>query len=152
MAITVNITQPAKGAPPADYRDTISATRVALPRPDISAAPVRRFVSIACTADADHARRDFWRIAHDTGDAARFDRFRDPDCHTAFALPHERAAGVALNWLSHLQSHDADRAGLWSLWASMTLDEKRAWARRRRYLVHGLLQAAAAYTAARNAI
>lgn len=151
MAIAANITTTATTAP-ADYRDTIAAARVALPRPDISAAPVRRFVSIACTADADHARRDFWRIAHDTGDAARFDRFRDPDCHTAFALPHERAAGVALNWLSHLQGHDGRRSGKWADWSSMTRDEKCAWARRRRYLLGGLIRAAAAYTAARNAI
>ena len=152
MAIAFNITTTTKAAPPADYRDTIAAARVALPRPDVSAAPVRRFVSVACTAEAEHARIDFWRIANTSGDAIRFDRFRDPDCHTAFALPHERAAAIALNWLSHLQAHDADRHGKWSSWSSMTRNEKCAWARRRRYLVHGLIRAAAAYTAARNAI
>lgn len=154
MANAVNITTAAQAPHGAciDYRYAIAAARTPLPRPDDSGEPLRRFVAVACTADAVHACSDFWRIVHDSGDAVRFDRFRDPDCHTPYAFRHEVLAGVALNWLSHLQSHDADRRGQWSLWPSMTLDEKRAWVRRRRYLVHGFLKAAAAYTAARNAI
>ena len=154
MATAVNITTTAQAPHGAclDYRYSIMAARTPLPRPDISAAPIRRFVAAACTADAKHARNDFWRIVNTSGDAIRFDRHLDPDCYAAFSFPHERAAGVALNWLSHLQGHDAGRRGQWSLWASMKLDEKRAWVRRRRYLVHGLIKAAAAYTAARNAI
>lgn len=154
MATNFNITTTAQAPHGAciDYRYAITAARVPLPRADVSGGPVRHLVAVACTADAVHACSDFWRIVHASGDAVRFDRFRDPDCHIPYAFRHEVLAGVALNWLSHLQTHDTDRRGQWSLWASMTLDEKRAWARRRRYLVHGLLTAAAAYTAARNAI
>lgn len=154
MAIAVNITTAAQAPHGAciDYRDAIMAARTPLPRPDVLGAPIRRLVAVACTADAVHASSDFWRIVNASGDAIRFDRFRDPDCHTPYAFRHEALAGVALNWLSHLQGHDSNRRGKWSLWASMTLDEKRAWVRRRRHLVHGLLKAAKAYTAARNAI
>jgi hypothetical protein len=154
MATTVSITTTAQAPQSAclDYRDAIKAARVTCPRPDVAGAPLRRYVAMACEADTKHARNDFWRIVVASGDAVRFDRFLDPDCHTPYQFSHETRAGTALVWLSHLQGHDAQRHGLWAVWSSMTQDGKRAWVRRRRYLLRGLLKAAAAYTAARNAI
>lgn len=73
MANAVNITTIAQAPHGAclDYRYAITAARTPLPRPDVSGEPIRRFVAVACTADAVHACSDFWRIVHDSGDAAR---------------------------------------------------------------------------------
>ncbi len=89
---------------------------------------------------------------HAIGAAALIDRHEEPDVDATFRLPHEARAGEALGWLSHMQAHDNDRHGLWSRWAVMSRDEKRAWLARRREILHGLIRAAHAYRRARSVV
>jgi hypothetical protein len=155
MATSFNITLTADAdglraaAAAIGIRPTIKAARVAMPYPDVKAAPLRRFVSIACTMEVQHAKADFWRLAHELKAASLFDSHVEPDADTGFRLPHEARAGEALIWLSHLQAHDSDRHGPWSRWGYLSLEGKRRWMQERRRILHGLLKAAAAYRAAR---
>jgi hypothetical protein len=130
---------------------TIRAARVTLPYPDVKAAPVRRFVSIACTAEVKHAEADARRPACDLSAGGYFDP-RNGCTPADFHMPHETRAGVALVWLTHLQTHDSDRRGPWSRWERWDHASKAEWLQRRRYLVHGLIAAANAYRAARASL
>lgn len=152
MATHHAITAATIAAPPAGgVYAVIKAARTALPSHTLTGVPLRRFVSAVCTAEVEHARNDFWHIVHRISAAARFDRFRDPDCDAQFRLSHEVRAAAALNWLSHLQTHDSDRHGPWARWQSMSYSDRCAWVRRRRYLLGGLIRAFHGYTAARGA-
>src|SRR5688572_1779525 len=127
MATSVNITASVDrdslraAASSIGIRAAIKGARVAMPYPDVKAAPVRRFVSIACTAETEHAKADFWRLVHLLGAAPCFDHRDEPNADAGFRLPHEARAGEALVWLSHLQAHDSGgRHGAWSRWAIMS--------------------------------
>jgi hypothetical protein len=48
---------------PGGVRAIIRAARAPLPGPDLSAEPVRAFVTRTCTAEIEHAEADFWWIA-----------------------------------------------------------------------------------------
>jgi len=133
-----------------DYRDLIKAARTALPSHELAGVPIRRFVSAVCTAEVEHARRDFALIVSRLNAGALF--YDDSDAHARYRLPHEVHAGAALVWLSHLQAHDGDRHGPWARWNTMDGEARRWWVRRRRELLHGLMRAAAAYRAARAAL
>ncbi len=158
MATSFNITLPADAdglraaAAAIGIRPAIKAARTAMPYPDVTAAPLRRFVSIACTMEVQYAKADFWRLTHELNAAACFDARVEPDADTGFRLPHEARAGEALIWLSHLQAHDSDRHGPWSRWGHLSTEGKRRWLRERRRILRGLLKAAAAYRAARASI
>ena len=52
--------------------------------------------------------------------------------------------------MSRLQSDDGDRRGSSARYDGMSIDGKREWCRRRRYLLAGLLRAVTAYKAARD--
>ena len=133
-------------------RAAIKAARQPRPYPDVKAAPVRRFVSIACTMEVQHAKADFDRLVTAMGAASAFDAEFEWYADAAFRLPHEARAGEALIWLSHLQTHDSDRHGPWERWSRMAPEGRSEWLARRRTLLHGLIRAAAAYRAARASI
>jgi hypothetical protein len=130
--------------------DRIMARRTILPSHELERVPVRRFVSAVCTAEVEHANREFQRITADLHASAVF--YDDPGAEARFRLPHEARAGEALVWLSHLQAHDRDRRGPWASWNTMRHHERVRWLATRRKLLHGLIRAAAAYTAARAAL
>lgn len=152
MATHQPITAASIAVPPAGgINAVIRAARTALPSHTLAGVPLRRYVSAVCTAEVEHARDDFWHIVHRINAVGLFDRWRDPDCDSPFRLSHEVRAAAALNWLSHLQTHDSNRHGPWERWSRWTRDERIAWLRRRRYLLGGLIRAFRAYTAARAA-
>lgn len=83
-----------------------------------------------------------------------FDRNEDPRCEERGQYPHEARAGVALVWLSHLQTHESEKrspfdARPWRLWSPAA---RKAWLGRRRYLWTGFLKAVRAYRDARAPI
>ena len=114
--------------------------------------PVRPGLLLACQAETEHARAQFWRLAYKMGLAAAFDRWLEPDSHMGALLEHERAAGWVLNVLSHLQTEE------WLIGESLAqglLRADRAYMRalfaRRLKLKLAFRQAAASYRAARKA-
>jgi hypothetical protein len=149
MATVQSITSTAT---PDGIHAAIKAARTPLPSHTLEGAPVRRSVAEICTAEVKHARNDFWTIVHRLNAASLFDRHRDPDCDVAFRLPHEAHAAAALNWLSHLGTHDSDRRGLWARWERWDREGRIAWLRRRRELLHGLLRQVGRYQEARRLI
>ena len=141
---------------PRDYSDAIRAGRKPLPSHDLTDVPVRKFVASACQAEVTHAANDFWQVVD--GINARGLFYGETGAEAGFRFSHEGRAGEALVWLSHLQGHDNDRHGpsllrdfleRWNRWDRA---RKAEWLQRRRYLVHGLIRAAAAYRAARAAL
>lgn len=141
---------------PRDYRDAIRAGRKPLPTHALTDVPVRRFVASVCQAEVTHASNDFWQVVD--GINARGLFYGETGADAGFRFPHEARAGEALLWLSHLQSHDNGRHGpsmvrdfleRWNRWDRAA---KAEWLKRRRYLVHGLIRAAAAYRAARASL
>jgi len=158
MATATNTTNPSEtaalrvAASTIGIRAAIKAARQPRPYPDVKAAPVRRFVSIACTMEVQHAKSDFDRLVSAMGATGAFDAEFERHADVAFRLPHEARAGEALLWLSHLQAHDSDRRGPWERWSRMSPEGKSNWLARRRTLLHGLIRAAAAYRAARASI
>jgi hypothetical protein len=141
---------------PRDYRDAICTGRKPLPSHELTDVPVRKFVASVCTAEVTHAANDFWQVVD--GINARGLFYGEKGSDAAFRFPHEARAGEALVWLSHLQGHDNDRHGpslvrdfleRWNRWDRTA---KAEWLQRRRYLVHGLIRAAAAYRAARASL
>ncbi len=157
IASTQTPAQPAAVIPfPRDYRDAIRAGRKPLPSHEVTDVPVRRFVASVCQAEVNHAVDDFWQVVD--GINARGLFYGEAGADAEFRFPHEARAGEALMWLSHLQGHDNNRHGpsivrdfleRWNRWDRA---RKAEWLQRRRYLVHGLIRAAAAYRAARAAL
>ncbi len=114
---------------------------------------MRKWALASCEAELEHARAEFWRLAHEIELAGAFDRYLDPDCHAGAMLDHERAAARVLNHLSHLQTEE------WLIGESlaqglMRTDRPymRALFARRCTLARGFRQAVAGYRAARAAI
>jgi hypothetical protein len=157
IAPTQALAQPAAVIPfPRDYRDAIRAGRKPLPSHELTDVPVRKFVASVCQAEINHAVDDFWQVVD--GINARGLFYGETGADAGFRFPHEARAGEALVWLSHLQAHDNDRHGpslirdfleRWNRWDRA---RKAEWLQRRRYLVHGLIRAAAAYRAARASL
>lgn len=134
------------------YRVAIREARTPLQASDFASTPLRRFVANVCTAEVQHADAQFWQLARACGADAVIDRFETPDIAATYRLPHERCAGRALVWLSHLQTHDSQRRGPWECWTVFSRPRKAQWLRRRRELLHGLLRAVGDYRAARGAL
>jgi hypothetical protein len=86
--------------------DCIRRARTIAHVPDAPVPATRAWALEACLADVEHAQQEFWTLAHRFRIAHAFDRYLVPTCHLATAHPHERQAGVVLNWLSHLQAEE----------------------------------------------
>lgn len=132
--------------------ELIRRERRPLPAHDLDGVNARQWALAVCGAEVAHRERDFGRVCGVLG--LSFDRYDEPDCMQRGQFAHEAHAGAALNWLSHLQTHDSDRRGPWACvrWDVWTTDEKRHWLKRRRQLVHGFLQQIDKYKAARREI
>jgi hypothetical protein len=137
---------------PRDYRDAIRAGRKPLPSHALTDVPVRRLVASVCQAEVNHSQNDFWQVVDGINTRGLY--YGETGADASFRFPHEARAGEALVWLSHLQGHDNDRHGpslvrdrleRWNRWGHVCRAE---WRQRRRYLLHGLIRAAAAYRAA----
>ena len=97
-------------------------------------------------AEAGHCETEFWRLAHRLGVAHAFDRFLVPTSHLGATHGHERKAGTALNWLSHLQAEERLIAD--SIAMGMLRSDRpyvAALFRRRRDLKRGLRQVVTDY-------
>ncbi len=134
---------------PATADDLIRRERRPLPPHDLDGVNYRRWAAAVCQAEVDHADADFWRVVHRHKYAITIDRFREPDAAAAYRVAHEAHAGAALNWLSHLQTHDSDRHGPWARWNRWDYGHRVWWVLRRRTLVHGWLRCMRAYHQAR---
>ncbi len=132
--------------------DLIRRERKPLPPHDLVGCNYRAWAAAVLQAEVDHRDRDFTRVEAKLG--ISLDRWADPCLVQMGQFRHEARAGEALVWLSHLQTHDSDRHGPWARvrWAVWGVEEKRAWVRRRRYLLRGFIRAVEAYRAARAEI
>ncbi len=128
--------------------ELIRRERRPLPAHDLDGVNCRQWALAVCGAEVKHRASDFLRVEVKNGWS--FDRWNHPDAEQMGQFDHECHAGAVLNWLSHLQSHDEARRGKWAMWAGWNRDERIAWLRRRRYLVHGFLRQIAKYKAARR--
>lgn len=131
----------------------IHRDRRPLPSHCLDGVSYRKWMAAVLHAELKHATDDAWRCIHALGLGLLFNGQFDRDGEVAqFRFPHEREAGVAAVWLLHLQTHDSDRYGVWERWTTWTYDERVAWCRRRRELLHGWLRACRHYQSARQAV
>lgn len=132
--------------------EAIRRERQPLPAHDLDAVNYRTWAAAVCQAEVAHRDRDWSRAVHALNLHLCFDRFREPYCVEVGQFSHECHAGAALNWLSHLQTHDSKRRGPWSDWGIYSREEKVEWLNRRRHLVHGFLRQVRRYKAARASL
>jgi hypothetical protein len=137
--------------PPLPALERIRRARTIAHVPDAPVPVTRAWALEACLIDVEHAQHEFWALAHRFHVAHAFDRFLVPTCHLATAHPHERQAGVVLNWLSHLQAeeHEIGRSIALGQLRTNRAFMRAALARRRR-LKRGWAMVLARYLALRR--
>ncbi len=128
--------------------EAIRRERRPLPAHDLDGNNHRAWASAVCQAEVNHRGADYLR-------ACSHLRITLDDSiygEEVGQFAHECHAGAALNWMSHLQTHDGDRHGPWSSWAIWTREQRIEWLQRRRHLLHGFLRQVRKYRAARAII
>jgi hypothetical protein len=130
----------------------VLAERTALPSHDLDTPDLRRWAIAACTAELKHAELDTLGLVARHTLGAVIDNCSDPDWHAEFRLPHEHAAGLVLNWASHLRTQEGFITGPWSRWHLNDRAGRLELLATRRRLKRGFLAAVANYRAARRAI
>lgn len=132
--------------------DLIRRERQPLPAHSLDGVNYRAWAVAVCGAEVDHRNRDFARVERLL--RYDFDRWTEPTCVELGQFPHEAHAADALNWLSHLQTHESQRRAAWDclpfdLW---TAKRRADWLARRRVLWAGFVRQVEKYRAARVAI
>lgn len=132
--------------------ELIRRERRPLPRHDADGVNYRAWAAAVCNAEVAHRAADFARVERALG--FNFDRWTEPTCETWGQFPHEAFAGDAINWLSHLQTHESLRRAPWDClpWREWTAERRAAWLARRRVLWAGFVRQVERYRAARVAV
>ncbi len=132
--------------------ELIRRERQPLPRHDLNGCSDRGWAAAVCTAEVAHRAADFARVERLLGFS--FDRWAEPACVEIGQFPHECHAAAALNWLSHLQTHESNRRAAWDClpWDLWTAKRRADWLTKRRELWAGFVRQVDRYRAARVAI
>jgi len=130
----------------------IALHRRPLPSRELTGQSFRAWAVAVLHAEVQHRTRDFARIEREQ--RLSFDRNEDPRCEERGQFPHEAKAGVALIWLTHLQTHESEKRCAFDVkaWREWAPADRKAWLARRRYLWAGFLKAVRAYRDARAVI
>jgi len=132
--------------------ELIRRERQPLPRHDLDGCNYRAWAVSVCTAEVRHREADYMRVEALLG--IHTDRWAFPNDPERGQFPHEAHAADALNWLSHLQTHESDRRAAWDclpfdLW---TKKRRADWLAKRRVLWAGFVRQVERYRAARVAL
>lgn len=126
----------------------IRRERRPLPCHDLHTEHYRQWAKAVLEAEDRHAVDDSWRCIRRSKGALMFDHYRPRQEALRFFLRHEKLAGVALAWLSHLDLHDGSARVSLGRWQRQ---EWRRWARERWTIKQKFAAAMAAYRDARAA-
>lgn len=137
-------------APGLSFAQKVAILRRPLPSHEVEGGNFRRWAAAVCTAEVKHRERDYLRVERELG--VHVDRYDFPNNDEIGQYPHERHAGIALLWLSHLQAHESEKRTPFNfkLWRDWHPSWRRAWVTKRRYLWRGFLRAVHAYQSARK--
>lgn len=132
------------------FAEHVSILRRPLPSHAINNGNFRRWAVAVCTAEVKHREADYLRVERELG--ASVDRWAHPNCDEVGQFKHERHAGAALLWLSHLQAHESEKRTPWSFvpFCDWKRETRAAWMQKRRDLWRGFINAVRAYQDARK--
>jgi len=135
--------------PELSFAQRVALLRRPLPSHAIEGGNFRKWAAAVCSAEVKHREADYLRVERELGHSV--DRWDFPNNDEVGQYPHERHAAVALNWLSHLQTHESEKRTPWSFipWTDWKRETRAAWIARRRYLWAGFLNAVRNYQEAR---
>ena len=130
--------------------ERVSLLRRPLPSHVLPGSNFRRWAVAVCDAEVRHRDADFARVERALGFS--IDRWDEPKCTGMGQYKHEACAGVALLWLSHLQTHESEKRTPFSFvpWCDWKRESRAAWLTKRRELWAGFLTAVRAYVDARK--
>ena len=132
------------------FAQRVKLLRRPLPSHAICGGNFRKWAVAVCSAEVRHRERDYLRVERELG--ASVDRYLYPDCMEVGQFKHERHAGIALLWLSALQTHESEKRTPWSFvpFCDWRRETRAAWMQKRRTLWRGFLRAVHAYQSARK--
>ena len=134
------------------FAQKVARLRRPLPSHTLEGGNFRQWAAAVCTAEVRHRERDYLRVERELG--VTVDRWDSPSNDEVGQFPHEAHAADALNWLSHLLTHESERRAAWDclpfdLW---TKKRRADWLTKRRVLWAGFVRQVERYRAARVAI
>ena len=132
------------------FAQKVKLLRRPLPSHEVIGGNFRRCAIAVLKAEVRHREADYLRVERELG--ASVDRYLYPTCIEVGQFKHERHAGIALNWLSHLQTHESEKRTPWSFvpFCDWRRETRAAWMQKRRYLWRGFLNAVRDYQHARQ--
>jgi hypothetical protein len=132
------------------FAQKVAHMRRPLPSHAIEGGNFRQWATAVCTAEVRHRERDYLRVEAELG--VTVDRWDFPNCDEVGSFPHERDAGDALLWLSHLQAHESEKRTPFFFvpWTDWKRETRAAWMQKRRDLWRGFINAVRNYQAARK--
>jgi hypothetical protein len=136
--------------PALSFAQRVALLRRPLPSHDLPGGNFRKWAAAVCSAEVRHRERDYLRVEAELG--VTVDRWDFPNNDEVGQFTHERHAGAALLWLSHLQAHESEKRAPWSFlpWTDWKRETRAAWIAKRRKLWAGFVKEVRAYQDARK--
>ena len=134
----------------ANFAEIVAALRRPLPSHAIEGGNFRSWAVAVCHAEVKHLEADYARVERELG--VHVDRWAFPNNDEVGQYPHERHAGDALLWLSHLQTHESEKRTPFHFlpFCDWRAKDRAAWVAKRRILWAGFLNAVRAYQQAKG--
>jgi hypothetical protein len=136
--------------PELSFARKVALLRRPLPSHAIEGGNFRQWAAAVCSAEVRHRERDYLRVERELGvDVPRWDF---PNNDEVGQFDHERHAGIALLWLSTLQTHESEKRTPWNFlpWTDWKRETRAAWIAKRRKLWAGFIKEVRAYEHARK--
>jgi|688.fasta_scaffold1832866_1 hypothetical protein len=148
--INMAAVQRVEAAAAMSFAQRVALLRRPLPSHAIEGGNFRKWAAAVCSAEVRHRERDYLRVERELGvDVPRWDF---PNNDEVGQFDHERHAGIALLWLSTLQTHESEKRTPWNFlpWTDWKRETRAAWIAKRRKLWAGFIKEVRAYEHARK--
>jgi hypothetical protein len=147
--INMAAVQRVEAAAALSFAQKVKLLRRPLPSHTLEGGNFRRWAVAVLTAEVRHRERDYLRVEAELG--VNVSRWDFPNNDEVGSFDHERYAGAALLWLSHLQAHESEKRTPWSFvpFCDWRRETRAAWMQKRRVLWRGFLRAVRKYQEAR---
>tara|TARA_R110000868_G_scaffold262506_1_gene521232 strand:- start:350 stop:808 length:459 start_codon:yes stop_codon:yes gene_type:complete len=133
-----------------NFAELVAMRRRPLPTHAIEGGNFRRWATAVCHAEVKHREADYARVERELG--VHQDQWDFPNCVEVGQFDHERHAGKALLWLSHLQTHESEKRTPFHFlpFCDWRAKDRAAWIAKRRILWAGFIKEVRAYQAAKG--
>jgi hypothetical protein len=136
--------------PELSFAQRVAQLRRPLPSHQIKGGNFRQWAAAVCSAEVRHRERDYLRCEAELG--VSVPRWDFPNNDEVGQFNHERHAGIALLWLSHLQAHESEKRTPISFvpFCDWRANNRALWFAKRRKLWAGFIKEVRAYQSARK--